>query len=116
MLIKQVVVVMLGGSLGALLRWRLSTLNLAESFPAGTLAANLLGCLVLGIVLGLTRPGSLANLFWVAGLCGALTTFSTFMLEIVEAKSWMLATAYGASSLLAGVAAVVLGLKLGRLL
>ena len=115
MLIKQVLVVMLGGALGALLRWRLSTLNLVESFPLGTLSANLAGCFALGVVLGITRPGSLANLFWVAGLCGALTTFSTFMLEIVEAKTWGLALGYLGISLTAGAIALVGGLKFGRL-
>ena len=115
MLIKQVLVVVLGGALGALLRWRLSALNLVESFPLGTLLANLVGCFALGVVLGITRPGSLANLFWVAGLCGALTTFSTFMLEIVEAKTWGLALGYLGISLTAGAIALVGGLKFGRL-
>ena len=115
MLIKQVLVIMLGGALGALLRWRLSTLSLGESFPFGTLAANLVGCFALGVVLGITRPGSLVNLFWVAGLCGALTTFSTLMLEVVEAKTWGLALGYLWVSLVAGLIALLGGLKLSRL-
>jgi CrcB protein len=115
MLIKQVLVIMLGGALGALLRWRLSTLNFVESFPLGTLSANLAGCFALGVVLGTTRPGSLAHLFWVAGLCGALTTFSTFMHELIEAKTWGLALGYLGISLTAGAIALIGGLKFGRL-
>jgi fluoride exporter len=52
------------------------------SFPYGTLAVNILGCFVLGVLLGLSEKGTLASsewrLFMMAGICGGFTTFSTF--------------------------------------
>ena len=116
MLIKQSVVVMAGGALGALLRWRLSSFNLASHLPWGTLIANLIGCLAVGIALGSTRPGSLTHLFLVAGLCGAMTTFSTFMVEVLHAKSGLIGAAYTLGSLLGGLVLVWSGFRLARLL
>ena len=115
MLLKQAVAVALGGALGALIRWRLSLLNAQADFPLGTLSANLIGCFVLGVVLGLLRPGSTAFLFVAGGLCGALTTFSTFAHELVSAKTLGASAWYGLSSLLGGLVAVVGGLRLARL-
>ena len=116
MLIKQSVVVMAGGALGALLRWRLSSFILASHLPWGTLIANLIGWLAVGIALGSTRPGSLTHLFLVAGLCGAMTTFSTFMVEVLHAKSGLIGAAYTLGSLLGGLVLVWSGFRLARLL
>jgi CrcB protein len=82
--------------------------------PVGTLAANLLGCLVLGIVLGSLRPGSLVFLFLVAGFCGALTTFSTFTFELIDARPTWAAIGYGVLSVAGGVGTLLLGLRMGR--
>ena len=114
MLIKQSLVVMTGGALGALLRWRLSSFNLASQLPWGTLAANLIGCFTVGLVLGATRPGSLAHLFLVAGLCGAMTTFSTFIVEVLQVKPSAVAVGYAGGSLLSGLILVWSGFRLAR--
>jgi len=58
---------------------------LGTSFPFGTLVVNLLGCFIIGVLAVLSEEKFLLNpntrLLWMAGFCGAFTTFSTFMLE-----------------------------------
>ena len=78
-----------GASLGALLRWALALrLNpLWPSLPLGTLAANLVGGLLIGLAMGwLERHPELppqVRLLIVTGFLGGLTTFSTFSAEVV---------------------------------
>lgn len=76
----------LGGGLGAILRYLLSgavqNWSKSVSFPYGTLAVNLLGCLLIGFLSGLTETRAIfspeARLFIFIGLLGGFTTFSTF--------------------------------------
>ena len=86
---RTMVAVGLGGMLGCLLRWFLAVL-LNRYFPAappGTLAANLIGCYVIGLMLALFAANPLLSLEWklfiTTGFCGGLTTFSTFSAEVV---------------------------------
>ena len=80
----------LGACVGALARWRLGLwLNHPGAFmPWGTLAANLIGGYAIGLVVGLLEQHPELHpawrLFWVTGLLGALTTFSSFSAEVVE--------------------------------
>ena len=81
--------VAIGGVLGCLLRWVLAiALNrYFPTVPPGTLAANLIGCYIIGVAVAFfaTYPGLPPEwkLFFTTGFCGGLTTFSTFSLEIV---------------------------------
>lgn len=81
------VAVALGGALGAMLRYSISSLQF-RSFPLGTLVANVTGCLLMGIFMAISvRTGWLGNLpraFLVTGFLGALTTFSTFTYQTWE--------------------------------
>jgi CrcB protein len=78
-----------GGVLGCLLRWVLAmALNrYFPTVPPGTLAANLVGCYIIGVAVALfaTYPGLPPEwrLFFTTGFCGGLTTFSTFSIEMV---------------------------------
>ena len=89
MILRSIVAIAVGSSLGALLRWWLG-LALNAHFPAippGTLAANLIGGYVIGVAVALfALYGALApewRLFVITGFCGGLTTFSTYSAEIV---------------------------------
>ncbi len=81
--------VFIGAGCGALLRWGLGLqLNaLYPRLPLGTLAANLLGGLLIGLALAwfARHPGSAPELrlLLVTGFLGGLTTFSTFSAEVV---------------------------------
>lgn len=116
-----------GGALGALARYQAGRLvsglagaRAADAFPWATLGVNLVGCLAMGVLFGwLARTGgneSLRLLLGV-GLLGGFTTFSAFgldMLLLAERGTPGLALAYAAISVLAGLAAVWLGLAIMR--
>lgn len=78
-----------GGFLGALARYGMSglvhSLFRQSTFPVGTLAVNLAGCLLIGIMSGLAESRQLfgpeARLFAFIGILGGFTTFSTFGYE-----------------------------------
>jgi CrcB protein len=78
----------LGAAFGAWARWGLSLLlnPVLPSLPLGTLTANLIGGLLIGIVMALAEPLSLSvttRLLLVTGFLGGLTTFSSFSAEAV---------------------------------
>ncbi len=95
---------------GAVYRW------LGAGFPYGTLAVNTLGCLVIGFLSALAEQKFLlspeARLFWMVGLLGAFTTFSTFIYEswrLIQDGAVVLAGANLLGSLVLGLAALWLG-------
>lgn len=87
-MMKMLMMVGLGSFAGGALRFLLTRfvqINLPGTFPWGTAAVNLLGCLVLGVLYGLFNRGlplhPETRLFLTAGMCGGFTTFSTLMNE-----------------------------------
>ncbi|GAB2790961.1 fluoride efflux transporter CrcB [Halomonas shantousis] len=105
----SILAISLGAAIGANLRWWLSV-QLNGSFthvPPGTLVANLAGAWLIGVTISFFTHSSISTewrLFAVTGLLGALTTFSTFSVEMVTALQsgkWAMA--------LAGTLAHVLG-------
>lgn len=84
-------------------------------FPWGTLAVNVAGCLILGLLTGAVTAGaasSQAQLLLGTGLCGALTTYSTFSYEtlrLAEDGAHLLAVANVVASVIACLGAAFLG-------
>ena len=107
------------GGLGALARYAVSAAVARRGagwFPWGTLAVNLSGTALLGLLSGLTLHGD-ALLLAGGGLLGSYTTFSTWMLDsdrLAEHQSGRALAMNIAGSLLLGLAAVALGRALGR--
>jgi fluoride exporter len=87
MQLNWMVAVLAGGGLGSLVRFAISLAiqkQAAIGFPLSTFLANVLSCMVLGLVarIGLTIPlGDAWRLFVITGFCGGLSTFSTFSYE-----------------------------------
>ncbi|MCW3003592.1 MAG: crcB [Conexibacter sp.] len=89
--------------------------RVGSAFPFGTLAVNLAGALALGVLAGAGVGGDAYRL-WAAGLIGAFTTFSTWMLEthrLAEEGQGGLAVLNVAVSLVLGVLAALLGRAVG---
>ena len=119
--------VMLGGAIGAGLRYQLGRWAFAltgPGWPWGTFAANVLGGLAMGVLVGvLARTGLGAGagenvrLLLGVGLLGGFTTFSSFSLEVVlmaERGAMLGAAGYALASVLVSALALAAGLWLAR--
>jgi CrcB protein len=114
----------LAGSLGALLRYWLDGVvsrRTGGGFPWGTFAVNVSGSFLLGLLFTLLteryRVDAWIRSGLMIGLLGAYTTFSTFSLEtyrLLEDRALGLAAANAFGSLAAGLAALYVGVVLGR--
>jgi len=116
---KGLLLVFLGGGLGSSLRYWIGLyLNSYKSgIPYGTFAANIIGSLIIGIVLGLSLKNNyLSNntiLFLATGFCGGFTTFSAFAYEnhlFLKSGDLMSFALYTIASFILGFAAVFFGM------
>ena len=118
-----------GGALGAMARYALNIfLQRAGGFPWGTLAANLLGCLVLGALAQLVASSAWFNnagfipeqhrLLFAVGFCGSFTTLSAMMWEIhsmLQRNELLTPFAYLVVSVAGGFACFYAGFTLLRM-
>jgi CrcB protein len=114
-----------GGAIGSLARFWLAELCLRlglTAFPWATLIANVSGSLLIGALAGAMTiegrfPASPATrLFWLVGICGGYTTFSSFSLQtlaLAQEQAWLRAAANVVGSVALCLAAVWLGYQLG---
>jgi CrcB protein len=117
---RDLLAVLVGGAVGTALRLGIDTLipHGDADFPMSTLAINTLGAFVLGFLVARVWLGATT---WLraglgAGLLGSFTTFSALAVSLVSltaAGFGMLALAYLVATLVLGLAAAALGLRLG---
>jgi CrcB protein len=119
----NLLIVMLGGALGAGARHLVGGLTLARfgpGFPWGTLSVNLAGGLLMGLLAGwLVRAGGAeaTRLFFAVGVLGGFTTFSAYSLELalmLRRDAYGQAAIYAAGSVVLSVAALFAGMALAR--
>jgi len=123
-MIRLILSVSVGGVVGTLLRFAVSTwvnTNFPKYFPLATLIVNLVGCLVIGYLYGLfiSRPEIPAELRsgLILGFLGALTTFSSFSLDtlrLLDNGEVPIALGYVLLSVLGGLLATWGGLSLAK--
>ena len=100
--IGVILFVFLGGAIGSVWRYSLSgwvARRIGETFPFGTLAVNLAGSLLIGFAANYARPdlhrafAEIVRAFVMVGICGGLTTFSSFTLQtfhfLREKRFWI---------------------------
>lgn len=115
----EYVVIFIGGGIGAVTRFVLSSAlqrAAGPAFPWGTLAVNMIGCLLVGIAAELIRVRvdwhSNVRLFLIVGILGGFTTFSSFgyeTLSLIQSEKYLEAIGNAAGQVLGGVLLVALG-------
>jgi CrcB protein len=128
LMLNNVVLLILGGSLGTLCRYVLAEWGNARfglGFPYGTLLVNLTGCLIMGLLLGflesryhaLTEAPYQLRLLLMTGFLGAFTTFSSYELEALlylRQGAWERALLYLVGSIVLGLLVMVTGFHATR--
>jgi len=115
---KSFLLVFLGGGLGSGLRYLVTvTMNqYSKVLPFGTFTVNMLGCLLIGLILGYAQKEntltSNQTLLLATGFCGGFTTFSAFAnenLELIKNGEILNLSVYIIASVLIGILAVFIG-------
>lgn len=123
---KSLFLIGLGGASGSVLRYfigyQIGRLFGQASFPWGTFFVNFLGCLIMGLLLGLWGPGpgkEGMRFLLLTGFCGGFTTFSAFAFEslkLMNGPSPVTGALYLVGSLATGLLAMGLGIWTGKAL
>ena len=117
-MIKNLLLVGLGGAAGSILRFGVQRLVNTPGFPYGTLLVNLAGCFLIGLFWGLLSKNSITQttgILLMSGFCGGFTTFSAFTYEgvqMINDDRWLFLIGYISASVIGGLLATFSGYKL----
>ena len=120
---KSFLLVFLGGGLGSGIRYLVTIAmnQYSKVLPFGTFTVNMLGCLLIGLILGYTQKEntltSNQTLLLATGFCGGFTTFSAFAnenLELIKNGEIFNFSIYTIGSILIGILAVFIGFYLAN--
>lgn len=122
---RTLLIIGFGGGLGSIFRYLTSlwvNKYIPSFFPWGTFVVNILGCLLIGFLLGLFERQQFSQpdlkFLFVTGFCGGYTTFSTFAsenMQLMQANNTLTAFLYIGASVFVGLLAVWLGLSLAKI-
>ena len=117
-MMKDIMWVGLGSGIGGICRYLISLImgQTHNVFPWGTFIVNVVGCLLIGILWGMTsrlqNSYPTFSLFLMVGFCGGFTTFSTFSREgltLLQDNNYVFFSLYVIGSVVLGILAVALG-------
>jgi len=115
---KIALLVLLGGAIGSLSRYYLSEacyVHWGRHFPSGTLCVNLIGAFVMGVLWSKFSSHLTVRAFWMIGMLGGFTTFSTFSLDallLLQHDRMIASIIYILASTLGSMIMVYLGYKI----
>ncbi len=115
MLIKNMILVGVGGMIGSICRYLTSYFIRHDSFPYATFTVNILGSFFIGSIMGIAaKQEGFANwrLFLATGVCGGFTTFSAFAwenMQFLQQEKYGAFVLYVGLSLIVGLAAITVG-------
>jgi CrcB protein len=114
--LRRLLLVAIGGTVGTAARLALGLALPDDGFPTAVLLANVLGAFLIGVLAARLPASTDLRVALGTGVLGGFTTYSAFMTGTLALWSTapLLATAYAAGSLVLGLAAAALGLRLGR--
>ncbi len=124
-MIKNIFLVFIGGGLGSICRYLISEIIYFKKFifPYPTFITNLLGCFLIGLVLGWSIKNSNIDssliILFAVGFCGGFTTFSSFSYEsltLINNNQILNLFIYVFSSILIGIFSIFIGLKISKYL
>ncbi|NVO01687.1 MAG: fluoride efflux transporter CrcB [Bacteroidetes bacterium] len=116
---RSILLVGLGGFIGSIARYLIAAIIQNKStsiFPIGTLMVNIVGCLLIGLFLGLSDKQNIISpelrLFLTIGFCGGFTTFSSFTndnVQLINSGALLQVLLYTGLSVIVGIAATYIG-------
>lgn len=123
-MIRTLLLIGLGGGLGSIFRY-LTSLAVGKlihhTYPFPTFAVNIIGCFLIGLLIGFFERMQLPNpnlkYLLITGFCGGYTTFSTFTSEnwnLIQSGNVLLAILYISASIILGLLAIYAGIIIAK--
>lgn len=116
---RSILLVGFGGFIGSIARYLTAAViqnKSTSAFPIGTLMVNIVGCLLIGLFLGLSEKQNIISpelrLFLTIGFCGGFTTFSSFTndnVQLINSGALLQVLLYTGLSVIVGIAATYIG-------